>query len=281
MRLGHELWGEVSEAGDNVTHVAVGDRVVVQPMSNGSNIGNGGGEGGFTPYLLVRDAARDPGSTPRLPDAMPDAWGALVEPLSVAQHGANRVAANAADSAVIYGAGPIGLSMVQVLRYRGLDNIVAVDLSARRLEAAANMGAVPLRGDDPALAQRLMELHGTREFFGMPMPASSLYVEATGARAVFENIVAQAGPGSRICLTGVHKEPANVDLVSLLAKELSIVAAMGYQHEFDEVIAMLDSGALDPAAMVTHHFPLSALDDAFAMARDPQQAIKVMIDCQA
>lgn len=281
MRLGHELWGEVSEIGDNVSHVAPGDRVVVQPMSNGINIGNGGGEGGFTPYLLVRDAARDPGSTLKLPQDMPDAWGALIEPLSVAQHGANRVAANGADTAVVYGAGPIGLSIVQVLRYRGLENIVAVDLSARRLEVAADMGAVPLRGDDPALAQQLMELHGTRDFFGMPVPASSLYFEATGVRAVFESIVALAGPGSRICLTGVHKEPASVDLVMLLAKELSVIAAMGYDNEFDEVIAMLDSGSLDPAAMVTHHFPLSALGDAFATAQDTQQAIKVMIDCQA
>ncbi|MEZ5501237.1 MAG: alcohol dehydrogenase catalytic domain-containing protein [Halioglobus sp.] len=108
MPIGHELWGVVSETGANVTHVAVGDRVVVQPMSNGNNIGNGGTEGGFSPYLLVRNAARDPGSTLRLPAELPAAFGALVEPLSVAQHGANRVAATAADRAVIFGAGPIG-----------------------------------------------------------------------------------------------------------------------------------------------------------------------------
>ena len=58
MPLGHELWGVVSEIGRNVTHVVAGDRVVVQPMSNGNNIGNGGAEGGFSPYLLVRNAGR-------------------------------------------------------------------------------------------------------------------------------------------------------------------------------------------------------------------------------
>lgn len=281
MPLGHELWGVVSETGASVTHVETGDRVVVQPMSNGNNIGNGGTEGGFSPFLLVRNAARDPGSTLKIPQGLPPEFGALVEPLSVAQHGANRVQATASDKAVIYGSGPIGLSLLQVLQYRGLSDVVVVDLSPRRLDAASSMGAIALRGDDPQLAQKLVELHGSSNFFGMPMPGSTLFFEATGVRAVFEAIVAQAGPGSRICLTGVHKEAAQVDLVMLLAKEVSIIPAMGYDKEFGEVFEILQSGKIDPTVMVTHHFPLSEIRAAFALARDPQNAIKVMIDCQA
>ncbi|MCB1843960.1 MAG: alcohol dehydrogenase catalytic domain-containing protein [Halioglobus sp.] len=281
MPIGHELWGEVSEAGANVTHVAVGDRVVVQPLANGSNIGNGGGEGGFTPLLLVRNAANCPDSTLRLPPELPAEYGALVEPLAVAQHSVNRVAATARDKAVVYGAGPIGLSIVQMLLQRGLSDIVVVDLSARRLQAAAAMGALTLRGDDPALAQQLMAVHGEAAFFGMPMPASTVFFEATGARAVFEGILNIAGPRSRVCLTGVHKEAATVDLVMLLAKELSITAAMAYETEFDEVIEILRSGTLDPGVMITHHFPLSEIEAAFGAARDTESAIKVMIDCQS
>ncbi|MDX1735689.1 MAG: alcohol dehydrogenase catalytic domain-containing protein [Halioglobus sp.] len=280
MPIGHELWGVVSAAGANVSHVAPGDAVVVQPMSNGVNIGNGGLEGGFTPQLLVRDAALDPGSTLRLPPDIPLEWGALVEPLAVAQHGANRVGAAAEDKAVIYGAGPIGLCMVQVLSHRGLGDIAVVDLSDKRLEVAAQLGATALRGDDPQLADRLIELHGARSFFGMPLPASDIYFEATGVRAVFEGIVNMAGPQSRICLSGVHKEPASVDLVSLLAKEVSVIPAMGYDGEFDEVFAILRSGDVDPTVIVTHHFPLSDIQAAFAAARDTASAIKVMIDCQ-
>ena len=280
MPLGHELWGEVSEIGCNVTHVVAGDRVVVQPMSSGNSIGNGGTEGGFSPYLLVRNAATHPDSTLKLPLELPQEYGALVEPLAVAQHGANRVAAEASDKAVIYGAGPIGLSILQVLRYRGLTDIVVVDLVDQRLQVAASMGAVALRGDDPQLVQKLVDLHGSREFFGMPMPGSTVLFEATGVRAVFENIVNIAGPGSRICLTGVHKEAATVDLVMLLAKEVSIIPALAYDKEFDEVIAMLQSGQLDPLQMVTHHFPLADIGAAFELARDAGQAIKIIIDCQ-
>lgn len=280
MPLGHELWGQVSETGSNVTHVVAGDRVVVQPMSSDNRIGNGGSEGGFSPYLLVRNAASHPDSTVRLPAGLPSEYGALVEPLAVAQHGANRVAAQAGDKAVIYGAGPIGLSILQVLKYRGLTNIVVVDLAQQRLQVASDMGAIALRGDDPQLVKKLVDLHGASEFFGMPMAGSTVLFEATGARAVFENIVNMAGPGSRICLTGVHKEAATIDLVMLLAKEVSIIPAMAYDQEFDEVIAMLESGQLDPLQMITHHFPLSDIGAAFDMARNTEQAIKIIIDCQ-
>lgn len=281
MPLGHELWGVVSEVGSNVTHVLSGDRVVVQPMSNNNFIGNGGTEGGFSPYLLVRNATADQVGTLKLPGDFPEEYGALVEPLSVAQHSANRVAANAADQVVIFGAGPIGLSILQVLMYRGLQKCVVVDLSDRRLAAARALGATALRADDPQLSQQLIEQHGASSFFGMSMPGSTLFFEATGVRAVFERIVAMAGPGSRICLTGVHKEPATVDLVMLLAKEVSIIPAMGYENEFDEVIEMLHSGKIDPTTMITHRFPLSEITAAFTMAKDTNNAIKVIIDCQA
>jgi (R,R)-butanediol dehydrogenase / meso-butanediol dehydrogenase / diacetyl reductase len=281
MPIGHELWGVVSQAGSGVSHVDIGDKVVVQPMSNGVNIGNGGLEGGFTPQLLVRDAALDSGSLYVLPEDLPESFGALVEPLAVATHGANRVAVSTDDRAVIYGAGPIGLSMLLVLKYRGLENIVVVDLSEKRLGVARDMGARVIRGDDPGLSNKLIEAHGAESFFGMPMPASTVIFEATGVRAVFEGIVNSAGPGSRICLTGVHKEPATVDLVSLLAKEVSIIPAMGYEDEFDQVFGMLRSGVVDPGILVTHEFPLGEIHEAFSVARDTEQAIKVMIDCQS
>ncbi|GAB5451866.1 MAG: zinc-binding dehydrogenase [Halioglobus sp.] len=281
MPIGHELWGHVSEAGSNVSHISVGDRVVVQPMSNGVNIGNGGGEGGFTPYLLVRNAAQDPASTLKLPADIPDKWGALVEPLAVAQHGANRVQASAGERCVVFGAGPIGLSIVQVLQARGVSDIVVIDIAEPRLAAARQLGAVALRGDADDLAQQLVEAHGAADFFGMPVPASDVYFEATGVRAVFERVVSLAGPGSRICLTGVHKEAATVDLVMLLAKEVSIIPAMGYQQEFEEVLHLLQSGRVDPSMMVTHHFPLSEIAQAFTTAQDTDKAIKVIIDCQS
>ena len=280
MALGHELWGLVHEAGVNVSHVNLGDRVIVQPMSNDNFIGNGGPEGGFSPFLLVRNAAIDPASTPKMPAGVPDAYGALVEPLAVAQHGANRVSACAEDKAVIYGTGPIGLALLMVLQHRGLKDVVMVDLSDKRLELAASLGAHIIRGDSPDIAEQLVSHHGTSTFFGMPMPGSTLFFEATGSGAVFESIIEIAGPDSRICLTGVHKSAVSLDLMMLLAKEVSIIPTMGYADEFTEVLALLESGELDPTVMISHHFPLSQINAAFELAQDAQSAIKIMVECQ-
>lgn len=281
MPLGHELWGTVSEAGCNVSHVKVGDNVVVQPMSNGNNIGNGGAEGGFSPLLAVRNAARDTGSVVKLPAGVPVSYGALVEPLAVAQHGLNRVAVSSTDRVVIFGAGPIGLCMLLALRYRQVSDIVMVDLSSQRLALAESLGAIAMRADDETLPAALIEHHGRADFFGMPMPASSVFIEATGVRSVFERIIGLAGPGSRVCLTGLHKESANIDLVMLLAKEVSIIPAMGYEHEFEEVIAMLESGDVDPTPLISHRFALSEVAEAFSTARDPATAVKIIVDCQS
>lgn len=166
LAIGHEFWGVVHQAGENIDQVSVGDRIVVQPVGNDKLIGNGGPEGGFSPFLLIRDAVSNSGLLMPFPAALPDCYGAL------------------------------------------------------------------------------------------------------------------AGPRSRICLTGVHKKPISLDLVMMLAKELSVVAAMGYQQEFPEVMAMLLSDAFDPSVMVTHEFPLSEIEQAFAVARDPEKAIKILIDCQ-
>ena len=146
MPLGHELWGEVGQVGENVQHVQCGDAVVVQPMSNGNSIGNGGSEGGFTPELLVRNAALDTGGVIKLPSGFAEEFGPLVEPLAVAQHGANRVAATAQDKAVIFGAGPIGLSLLQVLSYRGLSDIAVVDLSQAAPAKGRRIGRYRLIG---------------------------------------------------------------------------------------------------------------------------------------
>lgn len=281
MPLGHELWGEVREVGANVRHVAPADRVVVQPMSNGNNIGNGGPEGGFSPLLLVRNAAIDTGGVVKLPENIPLSVGALVEPLAVAQHGLNRVDVKASDKAVVYGAGPIGLCMLLALQYRGVQDIIVVDLAQQRLELAQQLGAIALRADDETLTTQIIAQHGSASFFGMPMPATDVFIEATGVGSVFETLVGIAGPGSRICLTGVHKAPATIDLVMLLAKEVSIIPAMGYENEFEEVIAMLATGRVDPTPLISHRYALSDINEAFATARETSEAVKIIVDCQS
>ena len=281
MPLGHELVGRVAEVGDHVDHLCVGDRVVVNPMAGGNSIGNGGAEGAFAPYLSVRGAAGDPNAALKIPGSLSTEQAAMVEPLSVALHGCHQGRVQACDKAVIFGAGPIGLCAAICLKYLGLDQIVVVDMSDYRLAAAERIGAIPLKADSANLATFLMEQHGKAELLGMPVPSTDIYIEATGAKPVFEQVVNTAKTGARVVVLGLHKQPVQLDLANVLLRELNITGSMAYPDEFPEVIEMLASGKVDVDPVITHRFPLTQFGDALVQARNTSESIKVLIDCQA
>lgn len=282
MRLGHELSGTVIEAGRNVKHVVQGDRVVMNPEGNGNRIGNSGSEGGFTPLLLIHGVANDPQAVIKLPDSLNWEQGALVEPLSVSMHGVHQGRVTAEDRAVVFGGGPIGLGVVLALQYYGVKDIVVVDLSEHRLSVARELGAETFRAaEDGDLSAFLQERHGSAEIMGLPVPATDVYFEATGAGAVFQEIVSLSKTGARVVVLGVHKAPVEFDLINLLIRELTVVGSMAYPVEFPQVIEMLTSGKIDPSVLISHRFPLSEFNEAFQTAQDQAQAIKVLVDCQA
>ncbi|MBB3048262.1 threonine dehydrogenase-like Zn-dependent dehydrogenase [Litorivivens lipolytica] len=279
MPLGHELVGTVAALGENVGSLSAGDRVVINPMANANAIGNGGPEGGFAPFLQVRGVARDPRALLKVPDTLPSEHAALVEPLSVALHGCHKGQAKQGDRVVVFGAGPIGLSAIVALRYLGVSDIVAVDLSEFRLSIARQLGATTIQAQTD-LAAALMEHQGRTDLMGMSVPNTDLYLETTGAGPVFEQITSLAKTGARVVVLGLHKAPVSFDLVNLLMRELVVTGSMAYDNEFSDVISMLSRGDIDVSPLISHCLPLSKFTEALALAGDISTAAKVLIDCQ-
>ncbi len=277
--IGHELSGTVISAGKDVTHFAIGDRVVVNPLIN--MIGNGGPEGGFAQELLIRDVASKPGSLLKLPDGLSLIEGALVEPLAVATHAVNQLGAQAGAKVAVFGAGPIGLALVVVLRARGIDDIVVFEPSTFRRERAERLGArAAINPQEHPPADVLRALHGQVPLFRSQAPATTHFLEASGA-PVLADIIAMARAGATICVTSVPKKPVLVDFSLVTTRELTLTGSLGYPCEFPEVLAMLDagitSGAIDLEPMVSHHFAGADFMDAFAMAGQPECAAKVLV----
>jgi len=141
MCLGHEMAGVADWIGREVRGIAVGDRVVVHPGDDEiGRIGNGGAEGGLTPLLLVREAARA-GRLFRVPDPIGFEIAALAEPLAVGMRAVDQADVAAGESVAVFGCGPIGLAAVATLVDRGIDRVVAVEPSATRRELALVLGA--------------------------------------------------------------------------------------------------------------------------------------------
>ncbi len=273
--LGHELSGVVDEVGAEVTTVAIGDRVVLNPLIN--LIGNGGDEGGFAERLLIRNVVDRPQSLLRLPDELSFDAGAIVEPLSVGMHAVNQMGAKVGEQVAIFGAGPIGLASIVALHHRGVEDIVVFDLSAFRRARACRLGARVAYdpGETPAV-DALVREHGSVQIFRQHLPKTSRFLEASGA-SVIPNIVSLARAGAVICVASVQKKPVELNFQSILAKELSIMGALGYPVEIPQTIDMMRSRAIDLDAFVSHRFSGHQFLSAFEMAKRPDQAAKVLV----
>ncbi len=275
--LGHEFSAVVERVGAEVTRVAPGTRVVVNPIAGANNIGNGGTGGAFAPEVLVQEVEGGDVLFP-IPDDLPFDRAALAEPLGVGMHAVDRAQVSPGDKVVIFGAGPIGLMSLATLRHRGFDDVAVVDLSENRLELARALGATltldPAEGD---VWKPLRELHGTELWLGaVPTTGSHAYIEASGAGSVIGELIGQARPGARISVVALHRAPREVDFMLVMAKQLTLAGSMAYPDDYGEMVRMLGEVDLSPA--ITHRFPLAAIDEALAVAGDPGRAGKVLVE---
>lgn len=177
--VGHEFSGTVTEVGSDVKGWSVGDKVAVQPTlccwgegkhegcdacgqgainicSSGGFVGLSGGGGGVSDYVCV-----DARFVFKLPEGVPLDVGALVEPLAVAWHAVDQYEMKKGDAALVLGAGPIGLSVVQCLKARGAEKIIVAEVAGERKRFARDFGATDIV--DPSkedVVARVKELTG-------------------------------------------------------------------------------------------------------------------------
>jgi len=192
-----------------------GDRVVVHPGNDEiGRIGNGGAQGGLTPRLLVTEAAR-PGRLFRVPESVPLDVAAFAEPLAVGMRAVEQADVAPGDAVAVFGCGPIGLAAVATLLDRGVDRVVAIDLSATRRELALGLGAQAAL--DPAAVdvwEELARLHGTKPFMTTRTPATDAFIEASGAARVITDVIARGPVGGRLSVVALHYAPIPTSAMS-------------------------------------------------------------------
>ncbi len=276
MPLGHELAGVVEWVGDEVEGSAVGDRVVVHPVDEElGRLGSGAAEGGLTPMLVVREAAKGRRLFP-VPDSMPLEVAALAEPTAVSLQAVNQAEARAGDTVAVFGCGPIGLLAIAALADRGITDVVAIDLSRRRLELAGECGAAHVL--DPSevdVWSELGRLHGTAPFMFGPTPATDVYIEASGSDGVIGDILEHGRSGGRMSLVALHYQPVPTNYVQVLMKQFTIRGSFEYPPRFEDAIELLDRR--DLSRLVTHTLPLEAFGDGLALLEGSKDCGKVMI----
>jgi 2-desacetyl-2-hydroxyethyl bacteriochlorophyllide A dehydrogenase len=278
MPIGHEPAGVVVEVGSEVDSVAVGDRVVVNPMALADDIiGNGGSSGGLAEFLMIRNAVRGH-SLEVIPDNVPYEVAALNEPMAVARHAVNQVAPRQQDQVLIIGAGPIGLGITLALKSLGVRHVVVADIIPSRLEKALKVGAdAVINSQTEDIGARLIELHGAGDSLWPNRSGTDIFLDAAGVPAAVEAAMSAAKRGARLGVVAVHKEPINVDFMNVMSNELTIIGSMGYPSEIFEVTKDLAANWERYQLIISHTFDFKDLDEALRCVATPGAADKVIV----
>ena len=256
--LGHEPAGEVVDVGADVTGIAVGDHVVVNPMAAPSGIiGNGGAAGALADFLLIENAVRGV-SLEVIPEHIPFEVAALNEPMAVARHGVNRCQPEAGRQgrrvrrrARRTGCGA-GLQVTRRRPRRGR----RPHRGPARQGAARSAPTRSINSADEDVVARLIELHGEGESMFPGKAGTDIYLDAAGATAVVDTALAAAKKGATLGIVGVHKEPVPVEFVNVMSNEITIVGSMGYPDEIFEVTKDLVANWEKYALIVSHTIPV-------------------------
>ncbi len=278
LALGHEYSAVVLRVGSEVSNVAAGARVVMNPVAGVNNIGNGHStSGGFCKEVVARNVT-DSGVLFEISDTLPSDRAALAEPLAVGIQAVNQADVRPDQKVAVFGAGCIGMMAMVTLKYRGFEDVAIVDLSEKRLEIARTLGAdLTLNPKSDDVWARLRERHGTDLLLGkIECVGTDAYIECTGNQQVMTDIVAQAKSHAHISVPALHREIFPMPLMTVMMKQLRISGSMMYPDNFGETLELLS--AVDLSPMITHKFALDDFERALETARNPQVAGKVMIE---
>ncbi|MFC4167722.1 Zn-dependent oxidoreductase [Teichococcus aestuarii] len=279
--IGHEFAGQVEAVGEGVEGLAPGDRVVVDPVVScghcyACRIGRSNVCGRLEVLGVHRDGGfRDRVTVPaanavKVPDGLPIELAALAEPFSIAANVLTRTGIDAGDSVLIYGAGTVGLTVLQVAKLHGARCIVT-DLDAARLERARSFGAdVVVNSGTHSVPEAVA---GEHDGLG-----PSLVIDGAGVPALLEEACRVASPAARIGILGFSPAPCNVSQQEIVKKELTLVGSRLNRRLLPQVVQWLAEGRLRPAAMITQTFAAADAPAAFELIeKDPGSTVKVQL----
>ena len=280
--IGHEFAGVVEAIGTGVTSVAEGDRVVFDPVvscctcypcrAGRTNVCaklqvfGVHRDGGFRSHIAVPAA-----NAVKLPPEMDFGLATLAEPFSIAANVLDRAGCGPLDTALIYGAGTVGITVVQVAKMLCARGIVA-DIDAERLERAKDFGA-----DHVIHSATMSVADGVKgETDGL---GPTLVIDGAGIPALLDEACKVVSPAGSIGLLGFSAAPCNISQQEIVRKELTLVGSRLNRGMLPRVVQWLADGSLKPEAMITQVFDAREAPVAFALIeKEPQNTLKVQLD---
>jgi threonine dehydrogenase-like Zn-dependent dehydrogenase len=276
--FGHEAISEVVEVGYKVKDLAVGDHVFVNQGQALRDMRRMATVGGFSNYIRIPQCEVGY-SVLKIDNDLPLTTAVLFEPFVIGTRGVKGIDPGPGKSAIVFGAGIIGLATAVMLQWLGCGKVMVVDISDYRLGKARDLGfAVCNPQSEDLKAKAHAELGVKRDFHGERC-AATLYVDAVGAGPVIDSFADLAPRGASLAIIGVHHAPVPLDLVKVCYSNWKIHGCGDIRIEdaLGEILAMMRSGRWDLASLVTHEYPVEQINEALTMAGNAGEAQKVCI----
>lgn len=266
--LGHEPGGTVVEVGSAVKHLKVGDRVALEP---GKTCGHcefcRQGKYNLCPDVVFfatppvdgvfqEYVAHEAALCFKLPDNVSTLEGALIEPLAVGFHAANQGGAHAGQTAVVMGAGCIGLVSMMALKAEGVSRVYVVDVMRKRLDKALELGADGvINGKDEDAVEAVRKLTGGA--------GCDLVIETAGTEITTRQAIHMAKKGANLVLVGYSKTgEMNLPMSLVLDKELTFKTVFRYRHIYPMAIDAVAAGKVNLKGIVTNIFDFDDIQEA-------------------
>ena len=282
--LGHEAAGTVTEVGEGVTGLKVGDRVCLEPgITDGTCEFCKEGKYNLCPDVQFLATPPVPGCNEefiefpadycfKLPDHVSTKEGALIEPLAVGFHAANQGDVQVGESVLILGAGTIGMTTLLSCKAHGAGKIIVADLIDAKLELAKKMGAdVVINSGKTDVAEAVLAAtngEGAQKVF-----------ETAGSAVTIAQTPFLVKRGGTIVLVGISVKPEiSYNFAQIMDKEVTIKSVFRYRNIYPKAIAAVAKGAIDVKPLVTHEYDFAHIQEAYQEAlNNKTDALKVVI----
>jgi len=284
--MGHEAAGVIQATGKNVRNWAPGDRVTfdstIYPLDDwytrmgrynlsdgrmvlGVSCGDYRRNGAFAEYVAVPQHILY-----RIPEPVSFEQAAMVEPAAVALHGIGLTPLCVNDTAVVVGAGMIGVFILQLLKLAGCGRVIAVDIEPEKLALARKLGADavlnPAECDVPG---EIFRLTGNR--------GADVALEAVGIGATVTCAVESVRKGGAVTLVGNTTPKIEFPLQWVVTRELRLQGSCSIRGEYEAVLALMEKGRIDPGAVLSATAPLSEGASWFARLYGKEKGLMKVI----
>lgn len=279
--MGHEIAGTVSEVSTEVEDVSTGEEVALnvllscgecryclegKPQLCTAFDGTAVGSPGFADSIVVPANA-----AVSIPNGVSIEHAALAEPLSVSVHAVRRSAMQIGDTVAVFGAGPIGLGIVDAARSAGADSILVSEPRSARREAALELGA------DVTVDPR--ETNPVTHFKDETSGGVDVGFEVAGISETFSQTMRSTKYDGTIVVVSVFENEANIHPNDIMQAERTVVGSFAYDDEFPITLRMIADGRLTPEVFVTGSVSLEDVDQAFQRLTDPESShIKILVE---